>query len=501
MKKIIPVLILISAFMLNSCNQPTTTETTSSDQTQIQTHIGTLKYEIGDQFTGYPTKETVNELFYEMDFQRATQAYLWGLPMVAVGSWFQGHENLGAGDLAIVQYITPVSKAGILTANEATPYTIVNTNLANTGPVVMEVPAGPIVGMVDDVWQRVIVDIGLPGPDGGKGGKYLILPPGINAPADVPKDYFVYKSPTNHILSGFRVLSWMVKSREEAVEIENKIKIYKYDDRNNPPARDVVVVENNEKYDTKQPRDMEYWKIVKKIIDQEPVLERDRLIMSMLVSLGIEKGKPFNPTPQQEEILLKAVQVGEQMAKAQTYAKPERFADYFNDYGWPNLLVTSADDKSEHYDQMYRRATFTYEAMSRAWAMFTDQVGVGQVYLTQYKDGNSKWLDGSKDYVLNIPKDAPAELFWSIAVYSTDTRCLIQNEAGFASLGSRTESMKVNDDGSVDLYFGPLAPKGNESNWIQTNNGEAWFTYLRLYGPSETYFDKSWPLKGINLVE
>lgn len=501
MKNVIIALTLISVFILQSCNQPTTTETSSSSATKIETHIGTLEYEISDQFKGYPTKETLNKLYYEMDFQRATQAYMWSLPMVAVGRWFDGHEKLSAGDLAIVQYITPASKSGILTANEATPYTIVNTNLGNTGPVVMEVPSGPIVGMVDDVWQRVIVDIGLPGPDAGKGGKYLILPPGVDTPADVPKDYFVYQSPTNHILSGFRVLSWMVKSREEAVEIENKIKIYKYEDRNNTPVRNVVVVKDNDEYYTEQPRDMEYWRIVKKIIDQEPVLERDRLIMSMLESLGIEKGKPFNPTPYQEEILLKAVVVGEQMAKAQTYGKPERFADYFNEYGWPNLLVCSADDKTENYDQMYRRASFTYEAISRAWAMFTDQVGVGQVYLTQYKDSNKNWLDGSKNYTLNIPKDAPAELFWSIAVYSTDTRCLIQNEVGFASLGSRTESMKVNDDGSVDLYFGPLAPKGNESNWIQTNDGEAWFTYLRLYGPSETYFDKSWPIKGINLIK
>ena len=260
----------------------------------------------------------------------------------------------------------------------------------------------------------------------------------------------------------------MVKSQEEATEREKKFKIYKYEDRNNPPSRDVVVIKDDDEYYTEQPRDMEYWKIVKKIIDQEPVQERDRLMMSMLESLGIEKGKPFDPTEQQKEILLKAIRVGEQMAKAQTYGKPQRFADYFNEYGWPNLLVASADDKSEHYDQMYRRASFTYEAISRAWAMFTDQVGVGQVYLAQYKDGNGKWLDGSKDYVLNIPKDAPAKLFWSIAVYSTDTRCLIQNEAGYASLGSRSESMKVNDDGSVDLYFSPLALKGNESNWIQT---------------------------------
>lgn len=467
----------------------------------IDTHIGKLKYQIGDEFTGYPTKKTVDKLFYEMDFQRATQAYIWSLPMVAFGNWFEGHEKLGAGDLAIVQYITPKSKAGILTANEATPYTIVTTNLANTGPIVLEVPAGPIVGMVDDIWQRVIVDIGLPGPDKGKGGKYLILPPGVDAPADVPKEYHVFQSPTNHILTGVRVLSWMVKSSEEAVEIEKKFKTYKYEDRNNPPPRDVVVVENNDKYDTKQPRDMEYWKIVKKIIDREPVAERDRLIMSMLTALGIEKGKPFEPTPYQVEILLKAVQVGEQMAKAQTYSKPKRFADYFNEYGWPNLLVANADDKSENYDQMYRRASFTYEAITRAWAMFTDTVGVGQVYLTQYEDSKGKWLDGGKNYVLNIPKDAPAKLFWSIAIYSTDTRCLLQNKAGFASLGSRNESMKVNEDGSVDIYFGPKAPKGKENNWLQTNKGKAWFTYLRLYGPGETYFDKSWPIKGINPVK
>lgn len=103
-------------------------------------------------------------------------------------------------------------------------------------------------------------------------------------------------------------------------------------------------------------------------------------------------------------------------------------------------------------------------------------------------------------YHLRVPPKAPAKLFWSITIYDIDSRCLIQNKTQVADRSSG-QDLVTNADGSVDLYFGPAAPKGFEKNWVETVPGKAWFTYFRLYGPMQAYFDKSWPLHAIELVK
>jgi hypothetical protein len=120
--------------------------------------------------------------------------------------------------------------------------------------------------------------------------------------------------------------------------------------------------------------------------------------------------------------------------------------------------------------------------------------GVGQAYLGAYADANGDWLDGGREYTLHVPANPPARLFWSATVYSVETRCLIDNEQGRGDRGSRDADLAYNGDRSVDLFFGPQAPAGKESNWVQTIPGEHWFSYFRLYGPLEAYFDRSWKL-------
>jgi len=123
--------------------------------------------------------------------------------------------------------------------------------------------------------------------------------------------------------------------------------------------------------------------------------------------------------------------------------------------------------------------------------------GLGQAYLGSYSDTDGHWLDGGKSYTLHVPADVPAKLFWSATVYSIDTRCLIDNEQGRGDRGSRDPDLVVNEDGSVDLYYGPTAPEGKESNWVQTIPGRHWFSYFRFYGPLEPYFDRTWKLGDI----
>jgi len=139
------------------------------------TRLGQLGF---DQ--GFPTEETTRKLFDEMDYQRAVQAYLWAYPAVSFESIrIATKRDLGADLNEIViadNYADP--KGRWLTANDTTIYAYATVDLGKSGPVVVEIPPGAIVGILDDFWQRSISDVGLPGPDGAKGGKFLLLPPG-----------------------------------------------------------------------------------------------------------------------------------------------------------------------------------------------------------------------------------------------------------------------------------------------------------------------------------
>jgi len=212
----------------------------------------------------------------------------------------------------------------------------------------------------------------------------------------------------------------------------------------------------------------------------------------MLRRLGIEKGKPFDPTPRQRKILEEAAFVGEAMAKANDLAK-RTTEPYWSGTKWKIALGLEPSQRQENYDELDERAEWFYEAVTASAGMTTTTPGVGSVYLASYADKNGDWLDGAKNYTIHVPAKPPAKNFWSIAVYSWDSRTLIDNEQGRSAQSSR-QDLIINQDGSVDLYYGPTPPKGKEKNWIQTIPGQGWWVYLRFYAPTEAYFDKSWTM-------
>ena len=139
----------------------------------LETRIGTLNFE-----SGYPSQETVAKLYDEMDFQRACQAYIWGIPAVGLAQWRLAHRDVfKARNGEMLSYLNFAEKLGILTPNYTTPYIATLVDLEASGPLVNEIPPGLMAGMILDVWQRVLADLGVVGPDQGKGGKYLILSP------------------------------------------------------------------------------------------------------------------------------------------------------------------------------------------------------------------------------------------------------------------------------------------------------------------------------------
>jgi len=167
------------------------------------------------------------------------------------------------------------------------------------------------------------------------------------------------------------------------------------------------------------------------------------------------------------------------------------------DARWQFALVLDPDQRQDNYDELDERTDWFYEAIAASYAMITKTPGVGSIYLSTYRDKDGDWLDGGKSYRLRIAPNPPMQQFWAVSVYDIDTRNLFRNEALKAEVSSNSKGLQMNADGSVDVYFGPTAPSGKESNWVQTVPDKFWFPYFRLYAPTQAYFDRSWPLPDI----
>jgi hypothetical protein len=442
-----------------------------------------------------PRREDVGIVFDELDYQLACQAYLWALPLVSYEQWRTQHYDVfGATSSDIVHYVSYRDRLGLITANATTPYILNFFDLGDTGPLIIEVPAGHTAGGLSDFWQREIGVMGEMGPDRGQGGKHLVVPPGAEPPSDVPDGFYVHRSTGMNIMFGFRTLD---PDPERAQALVDAVRIYPYALREDPPPTRVVSP-GGRPWTGDQPRGLAYWERLADVIGREVVDERDRFYLAMLRQLGIERGRPFAPEGRQRAILEDASAAGELMAPANAFAKRFPGSRYWPDRQWDlTLALSNSAQRGDGYDELLERASWFYEAVSFSEAMKSQTPGVGQAYLSAYTDAADAWLDGARDYTLHVPADPPAKLFWSATVYDVDTRCLIDNDQQRGDRGSRDTDLMYNDDGSVDLHFGPSAPAGREANWIQTIPGRHWFSYFRFYGPLEAYFDRSWKLDDV----
>ena len=459
----------------------------------VDTRIGRLDFELG-----VPTKETVTKLYDEIDFQRACQLYLWALPAVNAAELTAIMEFIASpnnGDVVIFEgyhNLTP-----ILTANVTTPYVGGAIDLAASGPMVVEIPAGLVAGSAMDLWQRPLTDFGVTGPDQGKGGKYLFVGPGQEA-TQMP-DARVLHSPTFNIAVYYRAMD---PDPAKAEVLKKSFRIYPWSQRANPPATRYLTPDPVKVTQVPaMPRGMAYWERVAWVIEREPMEDRDRFFVAMLRPLGIEKGKPFRPDERQNKILTEAAFVGEAMAKANDFDKRLAGAHYRPDAHWEYIIMVDPAQDLPGYSQLDERAAYFYEWSGMSKSMVSKTPGVGQAYVGAYRDKEGHAFDGGQSYHLHVPPNPPAKQFWSVTLYDVDTRCLIQNKEQIADRSSRMPDLVKNADGSVDLYFAPAAPKGFEKNWIPTVPGQAWFACFRFYAPLEPYFDKSWPLPDIEKVK
>jgi hypothetical protein len=221
------------------------------------------------------------------------------------------------------------------------------------------------------------------------------------------------------------------------------------------------------------------------------------------MGIGIEKGKPFAPDARMKKILTDAVAIGNATARAIEF-RARKEDVYFNpDKSWFSPANPDASYLWLHKGarNLDARTRMFYGYTGVTPAMFLKMVGIGSQYAIAAVDADKNYLDGSKTYKLHLPPNAPAKTFWSVVLYDTQTRSMLQTDQRLPSTGSNNPKVKPNADGSWDIYFAPKPPPGHESNWVQTVPGKAWWTILRLYGPLEPWFDKSWQPDDIKLVK
>ena len=462
----------------------------------VETRIGSLELQ-----SGYPTSETEQKLKDELFFQRATQVYLLATPAVSGAGIFYDAEKIGSHNLDVIYWSDFMdSNTVLLTGNISVLYVLSELDL-NDGPVVLEIPKG-LYGGINNLYQQPVVDVGSSGPDRGDGGKFLILPPGYNN--TIPDGYFVGQSDTMWTFLAAR--SFVSNGDKQAAEdLIKELNIYRLADVGNPPKQkfiDVFGIPLMLSYPTTDG----FWEFLHDVYSKEPLVrEEDKLLLAMMYSIGIIPNQPFEPDEHSMSLLKEAATSGELMAKYLSFDSPNKtpFIAYVGsewEFGF-HTDTPYLEDKNG-IPQIDQRVSYTYQAITTNKGMVENIVGSGSKYLISYRDANGSWLDGSNLYQLHIPTDVPAERFWSVIVYDTETRSQIQNGESSSGISSlNLDNLLKNDDGSYDVFFGPNAPGGFENNWIKTNKGDGFFLIFRFYSPNEAFFDKSWQLPNIEIVK
>jgi len=449
----------------------------------IPDHVSTPLGEL--RFTdGLPSAETVTQSYDLLDLLRGIDVYLNAIPGASLVAMREGFRSVGLNSPRTLGITDPRANSAslFLTPNTETTYGSTFLDLRADGPTVVENPPNSLC-VLDDFWFRYVADLGLAGPDKGAGGKYLFLPPGYDG--DVPDGYFVYRSPT--------FTNWLVVRALGGVDAIKQTRIYPLADAQAPPEMTFLNIADMIQ-NTVHSNDGAFYREIDTLVQEEPADALDPERAGQLAGIGIVKGRPFAPDERMRGILEQAAPIAAGIARSLTY-KPRDPAAYYYDDGssWKRAFIGGNHEFLDGGARLLdARTVFHYLATVITPAMTAATVGAGSQYAYTAEDSTGAWLDGGRDYVLHLPKDIPAQQFWAIDLYDTQTRSLLQTDNPYPALTSLGDTVRQNDDGSTDISFGPVAPAGREANWIQTVPGKGWFTLLRLYGPLQSWFDQTW---------
>ena len=468
---------------------------------KADTSIGTLEY-----FDGVPSAKTVETVYDYLDRSRAVNVFMNSIPMLSMYMLREGQAGVGctASNQICIWDALMDSKTILLTGNTSTMYAVGFLDLAKDGPTVIDLPPG-MLGVLDDMAFRYMTDLGVAGPDKGKGGKYLVLPPGYKG--EVPKGYFAVPSKTNGVWVFTRGYLDKKLPLDKAIpaasaNIRNHLKVYPLANKDNPPKTEFINVSGKE-MNTVLPNDYSFFEKLHDLIQGEPDDYLGPEAKGMMAAIGIEKGKPFNPDARMTKILADAAAIGNAAARAVSYFPREPGNQiYGKDSAWVMAYANkdTAFEKGGAYN-LDARALFHFGYIVVSPAMAVTVPGKGSDYGLIALDSKKQPLDGAKTYRLHLPPNVPVKDFWALTMYDTQTRSQLQTDQQFPTLGSQTQGIKTNADGSYDIYFAPKAPKGQEGNWLQTAPGKSWWLALRMYGPEEAWIKQTWRPGEIELVK
>jgi hypothetical protein len=376
-----------------------------------------------------------------------------------------------------------------LSANSTTIYVTTMFDLRN-GPVVMEAPPR-VLGPIDDAYFRFITDVGMTGPDKGKGGKYLLVPPGYQG--ELPESgYFVFHSRT---YSNWLLMRAFVHNGDRKATVgmvKKHMRVYPLAEAAHPPRQKFVNL-SGKRFNTIHANDFTLFEELNAVIQEEPADAFNPELVGLWASIGIKKGKPFAPDERMKRILVDAAAVANATARAILFRPRSKSVYFYPDRQWYSPFAGGSHEFMNAGELVLDdRIMFHYYATGITPAMAKPKVGTGSVYLLTAHDAHGNYLDGGKTYRVTLPAPVPVNNFWSFMVYDNQTRSMLETDQRLAGLDSLNSQVKANDDGSYTIWFAPRPPKGHESNWIQTTPGKGYNLLLRLYGPLKPWFDKRW---------
>lgn len=457
---------------------------------RVDTRLGTLEFN-----DGFPTPDTAEKLFDHLDFARAVEVFLQCVPAASLEAMRSGMVGIGVdtcNKLAIADDLLD-SKPLLLTGNTDTVYVSGIIDLERDGPTVVEIPPGCGPGTVNDAWFRFVIDMGMPGPDRGQGGTYLIVPTGYDGP--VPAGAFVAQTPSN--INWLILRGMLVDGKPDAASksFRDGLKVYPLADADNPPTTQFVPM-SAFAYNTIHANNAEFYDEIAAVIAREPIGLIDPETRGLLASIGIRKGQAFAPDDRMREILADAAAVANGTARSIAFATRDRDAFLYPDRHWKTAFIGGdyqwLIDGGDGGRNLDARTLFFYVATVNTPAMAIAMPGIGSQYALAERDADGDYLDGAKNYELTLPPDIPAKNFWSIVIYDPQSRSELRTGQSHPSRNDLRDAIAPNADGSVTLTFGPDRPETNPDNWIQTVTGKGWFAILRLYGPLEPWFDQTW---------
>ncbi len=471
---------------------PIPTSVTTPDS--VDSSIGTLEY-----FDGVATPDTVSNVYDYLDRSRAVEVFLNSIPTMSMEAIRVGQIAAGAdtsNKICIFDTLMD-STSLVLTGNTSTMYAIGWLDLKADGPTVVDLPSG-MLGILDDMGFLYLTDLGKAGPDKGKGGKFLVLPP--DHKGDVPDGYFVVQSDT------YGVWLFMRGNIDNGVEaasdhIRNNLKVSPLANASNPPAMEFINV-SGKQINLVVPNDDSFFEKLHAVINREPDDFLGPEAKGLMAAVGIEKGKPFAPDARMKKIFTDAAAIGNAAARAISYSprNPGQFA-YEGNTTWLRAYANK-DTTYTHNGarDLEGRVFFHFGYICVSPAMAVTMAGVGSDYIVAAADTKGDALDGSKTYKLHLPANVPVNDFWAATMYDTQTRSQLQTDQQFPTLGSQDKGLETNDNGSIDIYFAPEAPAGHEKNWLQTIPGKSWFVAFRVYGPEQAWIDQTWRPGDLELV-